>query len=107
EDIGRLKRWNDDGVDFLGNARSTPDPAGLAERVGASSREQRTYYEELIARHRAAPADDLICDLIGSRDRGDSLSEDELLSTCGLLFAAGHETTTNLIGNGLLALLRN
>jgi cytochrome P450 len=108
EDIARLKAWNDAGVDFLGNALSTPDPAGLAHRVGTMYQEQRAYFEELIARHRAAPSFDLICALIAIRDAdGDRLTEDELLSSCGLLFAAGHETTTNLIGNGLLALLRN
>lgn len=107
EDIGRLKAWNDDGVDFLGNARTTPDPAGLAHRVGTSAREQRAYFEDLVAQHRADPGDDLVCSLLAIREQGDGLTEDELLSTCGLLFAAGHETTTNLIGNGLLALLRN
>jgi cytochrome P450 len=107
EDVDRLKAWNDDGVDFLGNARTSTDPDGLAHRVGTSYVEQRAYFEDLIARHRAAPADDLICSMIAVRDSGDSLTEDELLSTCALLFAAGHETTTNLIGNAVLALLRN
>jgi cytochrome P450 len=108
EDIARLKAWNDAGVDFLGNALSTPDPEGLAHRVGTMYVEQRAYFEDLIARHRAAPSFDLICSLIAIRDaEGGRLSEDELLSSCALLFAAGHETTTNLIGNGLLALLRN
>nr|MDP9020142.1 cytochrome P450 [Actinomycetota bacterium] len=52
-------------------------------------------------------AEDLLSHLIAAEDDGDQLTEQELLSTAILLFAAGFETTTNLIGNGLLALLRN
>jgi pimeloyl-[acyl-carrier protein] synthase len=52
-------------------------------------------------------SDDLLSGLIAAEEQGDRLSEDELLSTCVLLFFAGHETTVNLIGNGTLALLRN
>jgi pimeloyl-[acyl-carrier protein] synthase len=65
------------------------------------------YFRDLVAQRRAVPTDDLISDLIAARDGTDRLSEDELLATCALLFFAGHETTVNLIGNGMLALLRN
>ncbi len=105
--VDQLKRWNDDAVEFLGNARTTSDPLGLAQRTGASSTASRAYFLDLVAQHRAAPADDLICALIAIEEQGERLNEEELLSTCSLLFAAGHETTTNLIGNGLLALFRN
>lgn len=66
-----------------------------------------SYFVDLFAERRARPADDLISALIGARDDGDRLSEDELLSTVVLIFAAGFETTTNLLGNGLAALLAN
>jgi cytochrome P450 len=60
-----------------------------------------------VADRRRAPRDDLLSGLVASRDAGDSLTDAEIISTAVLLFAAGFETTTNLIGNGLLALLRN
>lgn len=106
-DLHLLKAWNDDGAELLGTARTAPDPVGLARRVGASYRAMRAYLERLVAEHRRSPGDDLICALIAVEDGGERLSEEELYSTCGLLFAAGHETTTNAIGNGLLALLRH
>ena len=62
---------------------------------------------DLIAGKRERPADDLLTALIGVSDDGDQLSEDELLATAYLLILAGYETTVNLIGNGILALLRN
>ena len=64
------------------------------------------YFSALVAERRANPRPDLLSELIEAEDRGDQLSEAELVSTAILLFAAGFETTTNLIGNGLLALLR-
>jgi len=107
DDLDDLRTWNDDGTVFLGNARTAPDPIGLASRAGASTAALMAYFTRLVEKHRADPGDDLICDLIAIEDSGEQLTEEELHSTCGLLFAAGHETTTNAIGNGLLALLRN
>jgi cytochrome P450 len=70
--------------------------------------EMVAYLREHVARHRAAPRDDLLGALIRAQDDGDGmLSDDELLGNLVLLFIAGHETTTNLIGNGALALLRH
>jgi cytochrome P450 len=63
------------------------------------------YFETLIAERRQRPADDLLSQLIAVSDGSDRLSQDEVISTAILLFAAGFETTTNLIGNGLSALL--
>ena len=56
-------------------------------------------------RKRRAPADDLLSALVAVRDDGDRLTEDELTSMVYLLLLAGHETTVNLIGNGVRALL--
>jgi cytochrome P450 len=63
------------------------------------------HLEVLINERRAAPTDDLLSMLVHVEEQGDQLSHDELLTTIMLLFGAGFETTTNLIGNGLLALL--
>ena len=56
---------------------------------------------------RTEPADDLLSALVAAEDAGDVLSDDELMAQVALLFIAGHETTVNLIGNGLFALLGN
>src|SRR5438094_556445 len=63
------------------------------------------YFAEVVARRRKRPGDDLLSALVAVRDAGGPLSEDELLGTAMQLFVAGFVTTTNLIGNGLLALL--
>jgi cytochrome P450 len=69
--------------------------------------ELSTYFGELVTIRRSHPADDLLSELIRVQEGGDSLSESELISTAILLFGAGFETTTNLIGNGLLAMLNH
>jgi pimeloyl-[acyl-carrier protein] synthase len=65
------------------------------------------YFADLIRRRRQQPRDDLISALTLARDAQDRLTEDELLAMCMLLLIAGHETTVNLLGNGLLTLLRH
>ncbi len=65
------------------------------------------YFRQIIAERRSAPRDDLLQALLNAEEQGDTLSEDELLGNCILLLAAGHGTTTHLIGNGLLALLQH
>lgn len=65
------------------------------------------YLRELAAQKRARPTEDLYSDLVHTSDEGDVLSEQELLSMGFLLLVAGHETTVNLIGNGIHALLRH
>ncbi|GAA2208356.1 cytochrome P450 [Nonomuraea monospora] len=70
--------------------------------------EMHRYINELVADRRRSPRrDDLISELLAARDGGDVLSHDELVSTLVLLLVAGHETTVNLIANGVLALLRH
>jgi cytochrome P450 len=63
------------------------------------------YFADLVRRRRQEPKDDLISALTLARDAEDRLTEGELLAMCMLLLIAGHETTVNLLGNGLLALL--
>ena len=69
--------------------------------------EMAEYFVDLVAERRRRPAADLLSGLVAARDEDDALSDDEVIGTAILLFAAGFETTTNLIGNGLLALLRH
>jgi len=67
----------------------------------------REYFHAMIERRRSQPGDDLVSGLIGVEESGDQLTEEEIVSTCNLLLIAGHETTVNLIGNAVLALLHN
>jgi cytochrome P450 len=78
-------------------------PAG---EVQEASRLMQAYLGRLIAEKRGNPGEDMLSDLVHASDEGDSLSEAELVSMAFLLLVAGHETTVNLIGNGVLALLR-
>lgn len=65
------------------------------------------FFRQLFERRRREPADDLITQLVQAEENGSQLSDEELTGNIILLFGAGHETTVNLIGNGLLALHRN
>jgi cytochrome P450 len=81
-------------------------PAVL-ETADPAAATMRAYLAELAGRRRREPAGDLISALVAAEDAGDRLTEDELLTMAALLFAAGFETTTNLLANGLVALLGN
>jgi cytochrome P450 len=87
------------------------DPAPMTREeldlANANTLETNAYFEDLFERRRREPKDDLITLLVQAEEKGDHLTTDELTANVGLLFAAGHETTANLIGNGLLALHRN
>ena len=103
EDRAPLKRWSDALVTFLdGTIRET----GLGESSRACA-EMRVYMDGLFAERRARPKEDLVSRLIAAHEVDDRLSDDELFATVVLVLAAGHETTTNLIGNGLYTLLRH
>ena len=65
------------------------------------------YFEQLCELRRREPQDDLTTELVRAEEQGDRLTSEELRANIGLLFGAGHETTSNLIGNGLLALHRH
>src|SRR5206468_2381523 len=84
--------------------RPITDPA-VAMRAFEGRTELLQYFDELIAKRRTDPREDLISALLAAEDRGDFLSHQELLGMLLLLLVGGHETTVNLIANGLLALL--
>ena len=81
--------------------REELDQANLNTRMAGA------YFKQLCDLRRREPLDDLTTELVRAEEAGDKLSAEELEANIGLLFGAGHETTTNLIGNGLLALHRN
>jgi cytochrome P450 len=87
---------------WTGTVLTDPDPQARRKATG----EVAAYLSELLERKRAVPGQDLMSALIRTTDEdGDRLSADELLGTAWLLLVAGHETTVNLISNGVLALL--
>ncbi|HEY1297914.1 MAG TPA: cytochrome P450 [Chloroflexota bacterium] len=88
------------------DALSTHDQE-IVRRGNAAVEGLAAYFRELVHKRRVAPGDDVLSGLIAARDGHNRLTEDELIATCIFLFFAGHETTVNLIGNGLLALLRH
>ncbi|MER6950571.1 cytochrome P450 [Nonomuraea sp. NPDC000554] len=81
------------------------DTTATPEQAAATAAQIGTVLPALVTYKREHPGDDLTTELINVRDSGDSLSDDELRDTLLLLIAAGHETTVNLIGNAVHALL--
>jgi cytochrome P450 len=79
------------------------------ERAARSraARECMAYFRALIDERRARPAGDLLSALAAVEDQGDVLTETELLASCVTLIVAGHETTANVVGNGMLALMQH
>ena len=77
------------------------------DQANNNTRMAGVYFDQLCQLRRKEPRDDLTTELVRAEDAGDKLTSEELQANIGLLFGAGHETTTNLIGNGLLALHRN
>ncbi len=82
------------------------DPTVFLRQIPNALRMTR-FFEKLIALRKANPGNDLVTALITAEDAGDRLSQDELIAMIFLLLLAGHETTVNLIGTGVLALLQH
>jgi cytochrome P450 len=82
-------------------------PVEARDKMNASGEALRAYFEQLITERTANPGDDMLTALIQAEQAGEKLTMSELLSTLGLLLIAGHETTVNLIGNGILQFSRH
>jgi cytochrome P450 len=102
EDRDRLKHWSDELATLLDPLQGE----GGVERLERTYGEVATYFRAIFADRRRFPRADLISGLVAVDEGGDRLSEAELLSLTVLILAAGHETTTNLLGNAVQALLR-
>jgi cytochrome P450 len=103
-DWRRLTAWSGDFAEALGNLQHNPD---RSERVLTSLRSMWAYFTDAVEEHRLHSGDDLICALLHAEQDGDSLTVEEVVANSIMLMTGGQETTTNLIGNGLLALLRH
>ncbi len=101
-DRDRFKHWSTDAVANMGFASIDDNRRALR-----ASQELRAYFVEICEQRRREPRDYLMSALLAAEDEGDRLSNAEVFGTLNLLLIAGNETTTNLIGNGMLALLRN
>jgi cytochrome P450 len=103
EDQTRLRGWSRKIAPILDPIVTAEAQAGIEEAESFL----QPYWDALIEERRGDLRDDLLSELIRAEDEGHRLDHEELRSTCNLLLIAGHETTMNLIGNGLLALLRH
>ncbi|HKU98639.1 MAG TPA: cytochrome P450 [Vineibacter sp.] len=102
-DLREVKVWSDDIALFIGTAQVAGNKYLRAEQ---GARAMSGYFRSLVEARTAAPTGDMISKLVLARDENDALSTDEIIGTCILLLFAGHETTTNLIGNGFLYCMR-
>jgi cytochrome P450 len=102
EDHRQFREWSSQLIAAI----AAPSAEARQRASAAAGMKLLDYLAATIAARRRQPRDDLISAMIHAQEETDALSDEELLATCNLLLLAGHETTTNLIGNGILALLR-
>jgi cytochrome P450 len=103
-DYRQLKEWSKDFAEMLGNYQHNPN---RIPRVLKSTEEMTQYFRARIAEQRVKPREGLIQCLLDAEIDGDRLSEEEVVANTIVTMVGGQETTTNLIGNGILTLLRN
>jgi hypothetical protein len=103
QDYERIKHWSDEITLTLSMTATADEQA----RASAARDELQEYFDSVAGDLRKNPGDNLISRLLASSDQGGGLNMEEIFSNSVLLLAAGHETTTNLIGNGVLALMQN
>jgi cytochrome P450 len=105
-DHASIRGWSSDIARSL-DAIGLPSDQAIVDRGRVARRALADYFRALVPERRARPQADLLSGLLAAEEQGDKLTEPEVIAMCLLLFIAGHETTVNLIGNGLLALLRH
>jgi cytochrome P450 len=103
-DHEQLKNWSADFAEMLGNFQHNPERAG---KVLASLEEMVSYFRSAIKDVNRSSREGLIHALATAEVNGDRLTEEEVIANCIVTMVGGQETTTNLIGNGLLTLLNN
>jgi cytochrome P450 len=103
-DVGSFKRWTS-AVFRVPAWTGDLDENVVAAYDGVVSLDG--YFRDIIAFRRKAPGDDVLSALVQAEQDGQFLNEHELVASCALLLLAGHETSINMIGNGVLALLRH
>ena len=104
EDHQQLKSWSQDFAEMLGNFQHNPDRAA---RVLKSTLAMTDYFRSALRDQRLHPREGLVTSLMNAEVNGDRFTEEEVIANCIVTMVGGQETTTNLIGNGVLSLLRN
>jgi cytochrome P450 len=104
EDYQQLKAWSQDFAEMLGNFQHNPD---RARKILKSVLEMADYFRCAMREQRSRPRGGLVSSLMNAQIDGDRLTDEEVIANCIVTMVGGQETTTNLIGNGVLALLRN
>jgi cytochrome P450 len=104
EDHVNLKKWSTDFAEMLGNFQHNPD---RIPRVLESTNNLTDYFQSAIEKMREHPREGLIHAFMTAEIDGDRLTDEEIVANCIVTMVGGQETTTNLIGNGLLTLMRN
>ncbi len=107
EDQPQFKKWSSDITGHYVASGSNVSVSDLYELSQKSFFELSDYFRVIIETLRGNPKDNLLSAMVEAEEAGDKLTTDELIANCVLLMFAGNETTTNLIGNGMLALLQN
>ncbi len=103
-DHEQLKAWSAQFAEVIGNFQHNPDRAAEMLRT---TEEISAYFRAAVREQRRRPRPGLVHALLAAEVDGDRLSEEEVVANCIITMVGGQETTTNLIGNGLLALLRH
>ena len=103
-DANQLKDWSADFAEVLGNFQHNPD---RASRTLKCVEEMTSYFRDAVQKMRTDPREGLINALLTAELDGDRLTEEEIIANCIVTMVGGQETTTNLIGNGVLTLLRH
>ncbi len=104
KDHVQLKEWSADFAEMLGNFQHNPERYPRVLKAVASLTD---YFQNAIREQREHPREGLIHSLLTTEIDGDRLTEEEVIANCIVTMVGGQETTTNLIGNGLLTLMRN
>jgi pimeloyl-[acyl-carrier protein] synthase len=103
-DHRQLKAWSADFAEMLGNFQHNPD---RAQRVLSTLEQMTAYFQDAIRAQRVQPGEGLVHALLAAEVDGDRLTEEEVVANLVVTMVGGQETTTNLIGNGILTLLRH
>lgn len=103
-DMGAIREWSSKMQLFIGSSTTSPEKYSMAEAGAVAMAE---YFRAAVKARERNPQNDLLTQLMELRESQDALTDDEVVGTAMLFLFGGHETTTNLIGNGVRALLRH